>query len=577
MLDTFAELGLSEPILKAISDLGYEAPTPIQAQTIGLLMQGRDVIGQAQTGTGKTAAFALPMLERVDPALRQVQAIVLAPTRELAVQVAEACHKYGRYRGISVLPVYGGQPIDRQLRGLRQGAQVVIGTPGRVMDHIRRGSLDLSHVCYVILDEADEMLDMGFIEDIEWILQHVPTDRQTGLFSATMPEPIQALAQKYMRDPVTVSIEREQLTVPTTEQTYYDVAPSAKLNALSAILDHEMPTAAIIFTRTKLAASELTESLSGRGYSVDALHGDLSQGARDSVMRRFRDGQVEILVATDVAARGLDIENVSHVINYDIPNDPEAYVHRIGRTGRAGRTGAAITLVTPRERRLLKDIERMSGARIRPMKLPTRADVAARRVEAPKTSIRERVQQGDLDPYLVLVQGLGEELDLAEVAAAALSLAATADRRGPLVMVEPEEEASTETPKSVNGVVRLFIDAGRKDGVRPADIVGAIANEAGVPGRAIGAIDIYDRFSFVEIPDRYVNDVLAAMSRTTLKGHDVTFKVAIPRESQAAREELPRRRPLREGGPREGGGGARPGRRPLRPGYRSPGRPSRGS
>lgn len=572
MPDTFAELGLSEPILKAISDLGYEAPTPIQAQTIGLLMQSRDVIGQAQTGTGKTAAFALPMLERVDPALRQVQAIVLAPTRELAVQVAEACHKYGRYRGISVLPVYGGQPIDRQLRGLRQGAQVVIGTPGRVMDHIRRGSLDLSHVCYVVLDEADEMLDMGFIEDIEWILQHVPADRQTALFSATMPQPIQALAQKYMHDPVTVSIEREQLTVPTTEQTYYDVAPSAKLNALSAILDHEMPTAAIIFTRTKLAASELTESLSGRGYSVDALHGDLSQAARDSVMRRFRDGQLEILVATDVAARGLDIENVSHVINYDIPNDPEAYVHRIGRTGRAGRTGAAITLVTPRERRLLKDIERLSGARIRPMKLPTRADVAARRVEALKTSIRDRVQQGDLDPYLVLVQGLGEELDLAEVAAAALSLAATADRRGPLVMVEPEEEMPAVTaPRTGNGVVRLFIDAGRKDGVRPADIVGAIANEASVPGRAIGAIDIYDRFSFVEIPERYVDDVLAAMSRTTLKGQDVTFKVAIPRESQAPREELPRRRPPREGGPP-----ARPGRRPMRPTHRPPGRPGRG-
>ena len=559
-ITTFGELGLSEPILKAITELGYEAPTPIQSQTIGLLMAGRDVIGQAQTGTGKTAAFALPMLEKVDPARREVQAIVLAPTRELAVQVAEATHRYGRHRGIQVLPVYGGQPIDRQFRALRQGVHVVIGTPGRVMDHIRRGSLDLSHVTYLVLDEADEMLDMGFIEDIEWILEHVPTERQTALFSATMPEPIQALAQKYLRDPEIVTIVRERLTVPTTEQTYYDVAPSAKLNALTTILDHQTPEAAIIFTRTKLGASELTESLSGRGYSVDALHGDMSQAMRDNVMRRFRDGQIELLVATDVAARGLDIENVSHVINYDIPNDPEAYVHRVGRTGRAGRAGTAITLVTPRERRLLKDIERLSGARIKPMKLPSRADLAARRVEAMKQSIRDRVQQGDLEPYLLVISNLAEEVDVAEIAAAALSLAATADRRGPLMIVEPEEEHVAETPAG-DGMVRLFVDAGRKDGVRPADIVGAIANEAGVPGRAIGAIDIYDRFSFVEIPERYRDAVLSVMSRTKLKGHDVTIKVALPKDSLAEREEAPkRRRPVREGHPTPWAG-----RRPTRP------------
>ncbi len=567
-MSTFADLGLSAPLLKAIEELGYEAPTPIQEQTIGLLRQGHDVIGQAQTGTGKTAAFALPMLDLIDPAVREVQALVLAPTRELAVQVAEATHKYGRYRGIQVLPVYGGQPIERQLRGLRHGAHVVVGTPGRIMDHIRRGSLDLSHVRYVVLDEADEMLDMGFIEDIEWILDHVPTERQTALFSATMPDPIRALAEKYLRDPQTVAVSPERKTVATTEQTYYDVVPSAKLKALTTILDHESPGAAIIFTRTKLAAGELADSLSGRGYSVDALHGDMSQAARDSVMRRFRDGQIEVLIATDVAARGLDIENVSHVINYDMPNDPEAYIHRIGRTGRAGRTGSAITFVTPRERRLLKDIERLAGARIRPMKLPTRADIARRRVEALQTSVRERAQQGDLEPYLALVSDLADELDVAEIAAAALSLAATADRRGPLVMVEPEAEEAETVPVET-GMVRLFIDAGRKDGIRPADIVGAIANEADVPGRAIGAIDIYDRFSFVEIPERYRDAVLAVMSRTTLKGHPVTVKVALPRQAAemegAAREAGSTARPERRtGGPRGDRPSGRPSGRPWR-------------
>ncbi|MFN8476058.1 MAG: DEAD/DEAH box helicase [Anaerolineae bacterium] len=570
MPETFAELGLSEPILKAVGDLGYEAPTPIQSETIGLLMAGRDVIGQAQTGTGKTAAFALPMLEKVDSKRRQTQAIVLTPTRELAVQVAEATHRYARYLGTTVLPVYGGQPIERQLRALRDGVQVVVGTPGRVMDHMRRGTLTLSHVSYVVLDEADEMLDMGFAEDIEWILQQAPTERQTALFSATMPEPIQRLAQKYLHDPVIITIEHEQLTVPTTEQTYYSVAPAAKLNALTTVLDHEAPTAAIIFTRTKIAASELTESLSARGYSVDALHGDMSQAARDSVMRRFRDGQVELLVATDVAARGLDIENVSHVFNYDIPSDPEAYVHRIGRTGRAGRSGTAITFVTPRERRLLKDIERLTGATMRPVRLPTRADIAARRVEQLKASVRDRAQQGDLDPYLALVESLTDDMDLAEIAAAALSLAASSDGRKPLLTeeeVREEEEAIAAEAPAERGMVRLFVDAGRKDGIRPADIVGAIANEAHIPGRVIGAIDIYDRFTFVEIPERYREDVLSAMRHTTLHGKAVTFKVAIPREGEAPRPEPQKRRTLREPQPIPRGG-----RRPPRPFVRRPAR-----
>jgi ATP-dependent RNA helicase DeaD len=522
---TFEGLGLSAPILKAIAEIGYEAPTPIQEKTIPPMLAGRDLIGQAQTGTGKTAAFAIPILEKIDLAVPEVQALVLAPTRELAIQVAEAIHSYSKFLGrVGVLPVYGGQPIQLQLKRLDRGVHVVVGTPGRIMDHLRRGSLRLDAVRVVVLDEADEMLRMGFIEDVEWILSQAPEGRQTALFSATLPREIRRIAERHLKDPVTIEIEHKTLTVPTIEQRYLIVTPQQKLDVLARILETEPTEAVLIFTRMKTGAAELAERLQGRGYAAEAMHGDMNQAQRESVIRRLRAGQLEIVVATDVAARGLDVERISHVVNYDIPNDVEAYVHRIGRTGRAGRSGVAVLFVSPRERRMMAEIERFTGQRIRPMKMPTQADVAARRIALFKDSIRSTVEEGDLDLYLSLVEELVEEgLDLAEIAAGAARLA-----RGdkPLeVEVEPEPE---RVAQAEDGMVRLFIDAGSRAGVRPGDIVGAIANEAGVPGKAIGSIDIYDRFTFVELPSQFRDQVLQRMARATLRGRPVEVRVATP-------------------------------------------------
>ncbi|HEV2122764.1 MAG TPA: DEAD/DEAH box helicase, partial [Chloroflexota bacterium] len=357
----FADLGLSEPLLKAIADVGFEEPTPVQSETIPILLEGRDLIAQAQTGTGKTAAFALPILDRLVPGAKDPQALILAPTRELAIQVAQTFHQLGKTRNTRALAIYGGQPISRQLRALQYPVDVIVGTPGRVMDHMRRETMNLDNVSMLILDEGDEMLNMGFIEDIEWILERIPSERQTGLFSATMPDRIARLARRYLKNPARVAVKSEKMTVKGTEQSYYEVVQRAKVEALTRILDLEMPESAIIFCRTKREVDNLAQQLQSLGYPADALHGDLNQTQRDRVMARFRSGQDELLVATDVAARGLDVENVTHVINYDIPGDPENYVHRIGRTGRAGRTGMAITLVTPRERRLMNMIERATG------------------------------------------------------------------------------------------------------------------------------------------------------------------------------------------------------------------------
>jgi ATP-dependent RNA helicase DeaD len=523
--DSFAGLGISEPILRAVAEVGYEAPTPIQERTIPAMLAGRDLIGQAQTGTGKTAAFAIPILERIDPSLAEVQALVLAPTRELAIQVAEAIHTYSRHAGrVGVLPVYGGQPIQLQLKRLQRGVHVVVGTPGRVMDHLRRGSLRLDAVRVVVLDEADEMLRMGFIEDVEWILSQAPPGRQTALFSATLPREVRRIAERHLRDPVAIEIEHRTLTVPAIEQRYLNVSPQQKLDALARLLETEPTEAVLIFTRTKTGAAELAERLEARGYAAEAMHGDMNQAQRESVIRRLKAGQAEIVVATDVAARGLDVERISHVVNYDVPNDVEAYVHRIGRTGRAGRSGVAVLFVSPRERRLMAEIERYTGQHIAPMKMPTQADVAARRIGMFKDSIRRSVEQGDLDLYLALVEELVEEgMDLAEIAAGAARLA-----RGdkPLeVEVEPEPAA---VPRAEDGMVRLFIAAGSRAGVRPGDIVGAIAGEAGIPGRAIGSIDIYDRFTFVEVPAQYRDQVLESMARATIRGRPVEIRVATP-------------------------------------------------
>ncbi|MCG8350041.1 MAG: DEAD/DEAH box helicase [Chloroflexales bacterium] len=522
-MQTFVDFGLKPSILNALSELGYEEPTPVQEQAIPLLLEGHDVIAQAQTGTGKTAAFALPIIQKIQQQ-RVPQILILTPTRELAMQVAEAIFRYGKGSKVSVVPVYGGQPIFRQLRALEQGIQIVVGTPGRIMDHMRRGTLALDQIHTVVLDEADEMLDMGFIEDIEYILQQTPQERQTALFSATMPADVINLAHRYCQDPRRINIVSEQLTVPRTRQTYYEVLPRDKLDALTRILDAEMPTSAIIFCRTRSEADTLGESLQGRGYLAEVIHGDLAQTQRDRVMKRFRESQVELLVATDVAARGLDIPEVSHVINYDVPNDAESYVHRIGRTGRAGRTGEAITIITPRERRQMMQIERMSKARITRQRLPSLADVAARRREAFKDALRDVMAEDNLDPYILMVEEMGEEFDIVDLAAGAFKL----------LLNEAEEE---DTITSVEGdgigvepgMTRLFLDVGRSNRVRPADIVGAIANEAGLPGRTIGSIDIYDRFAFVEVPAEYAQRVMRVLNGTTLRGKKVRVSIAKPK------------------------------------------------
>ncbi|MBI5018286.1 MAG: DEAD/DEAH box helicase [Deltaproteobacteria bacterium] len=541
---TFQDLGLSEPLLQALAGVGYEAPTPIQARTIPPLLAGRDLLGQAQTGTGKTGAFALPLLQRLVLDRREVQALVLAPTRELSLQVAEAVHTYSRHLPrVDVLPVYGGQPIQMQLKRLERGVHVIVGTPGRVMDHLRRGTLRFDALRMVVLDEADEMLRMGFLEDVEWILGQAPTERQTTLFSATLPAEIRRIARRYLRDPVTIEIEHRALTVPTTEQRYLNVADRHKLDALTRVLETEESDAVLIFARTKTGAAELAEKLEARGYAAEALHGDLSQGQREAVLRRLKARQADIVVATDVAARGLDVGHISHVINYDIPNDVEAYVHRIGRTGRAGRSGVAVLFVTPREQRMMKEIERYTRQPLKPMKVPTGADVAARRTALFKESIAKTIAEGDLDLYLALVEEVAEEggFDMAEVAAAAARLA-RGDR--PLnVTLEPVPEA---VPRAGEGMVRLLLAAGSKAGVRPGDVVGAIANEAGVPGKAIGAIDIYDDFTFVEVPVEFRAQVLARMAKAKIRGRLVHIREAA--EPRAAPSH-PRSRGARPAGP----------------------------
>jgi ATP-dependent RNA helicase DeaD len=548
---TFEALGLSEPLVRTLQALGYEEPTPIQVQAVPILLDGRDVLGSAATGTGKTAAFALPMVERVEAEGRAVRALVLAPTRELAVQVSEAVHRYGRYRGIGVLPVYGGQPIERQISGLRRGVHVVVGTPGRLLDHIRRGTLKLDTVRYVVLDEADEMLDMGFIEDIEAILEKTPSDRQTALFSATFPPRIAELARRHLRDPVRVMVQPAELETPLVRQVAYTVPRQHKLEALGRILDAEAPSSAIIFCRTRNEVDELTESLAIRGYRPEALHGGLSQPQRDRVMGRFREGVADLLIATDVAARGLDVEHVSHVVNYDIPQTPEVYVHRIGRTGRAGREGTAITLVQPREHRLLKGIERQIRQRIEPARIPTVADLRARRMDLVRASLREMLIAGEYEGFRGAVESLAEEFDVMDIAAAAVRMAADAQRgaddgeerdlphfeprdegggsrttRGPRGRREREETPrGPRTRRGAQGpMVRLYISIGRRRGLRPADLVGAMSNEANIPGGAIGAIEIADQFSLVEVPESLADHVIRAMSETRIKGRSFSIR-----------------------------------------------------
>ena len=539
---SFKQFGLSENLLKAINDVGYEAPSPIQLKTIPILLAGKDMVGQAQTGTGKTAAFALPMLEKIDYKSKQVQALVLTPTRELAIQVAEAFHTYAKHiGGIRVLPVYGGQSISQQIRHLRSGVQVIVGTPGRVMDHMRRETIDLSKLKIVALDEADEMLRMGFQEDVEWILSHTPEERQTALFSATMPRQIRRLAEKYLKEPVNIEIERKTMTVPTISQFYVNVSEGQKTDVLTRLLEVEATSgeAVLIFHRTKIGAADLTVKLQARGYAAEAMHGDLNQTQREALIKRLRNGQVEIVVATDVAARGLDVERISSVINYDMPSDTESYVHRIGRTGRAGREGKAVLFVTPRQQRMKRDIEQYTKQKIEPMKLPTQADVASRRINLFKQRIIKTLTEEDLDLYLSIVEELAEEngCDVAEIAAAAAFLGA-GDK--PLeVVVEP---APPQFVFQEEGMVRLLLDIGRNHRISPGDIVGAIANEANIPGKAIGAIDIYDRFTLVDVPSEYAEQVIQGMSRTRIRSQKATIRLAAPHE-------LPDKKPRRDDAP----------------------------
>lgn len=530
VMPPFEELGLPEVLLAAVKAAGFESPTPIQARAIPVLLEGHDLIGQAQTGTGKTAAFALPLLAALDPKARGTQALVLVPTRELAIQAAEQIHKLAGGSGLRVVPVYGGQPIDRQFRALREAPAVVVGTPGRLMDHMRRGSVQLGEVKFCALDEADEMLAFGFIEDIETILADLPETRQTALFSATMPPAIAALAKKFLPKAMKVEIASRRRTVDTVRQVCYEVVPGKKREALARILDMETPGPTIVFCRTRAETQELSDALRMRGYDAEPIHGEMAQAERDRTMKKFKDGVADLLIATDVAARGLDIDTVTHVINYDLPFDVEQYIHRIGRTGRAGRKGDAITLIEPRDRRNLRRFEQLTGARIEPLRLPSSADIAARRREVFSSKVIERLATGSYDDQLPAISELAETYDLADIAAAALQLLWEATGAGASRDDALGEELAAEGERPEQGMARLFVGMGRLDNLRPADLVGAILSETGLPPKTVGAIDILDRVAFVEVPSEHAARVIDALSNTTLRGRRPKVGPARPRE-----------------------------------------------
>ncbi len=556
MTTEFTQLNLHPQLVQAVTELGYTEPTPIQSSMIPLMLEGHDVLGQAQTGTGKTAAFALPILHSIEPGQGNVQALIVAPTRELALQVAKAIYEYGRYREVRVLCIYGGQPYGRQISRLNKGVDVVVGTPGRLLDLIKRNSLDLSHIQTVVLDEADEMLSMGFIEDIEAILDETPSERQTALFSATLPSQIRRLADKYLRDPQSITIEHKQMTVAAIEQRYYLVNENDKLAALTRLFEVEDMTSALIFARTRLGTGELANELTVRGFPAESLNGDLSQDARERVMNRFRQGQIQVLVATDVAARGLDIDDISHVFNFDLPPDPEIYVHRIGRTGRAGRTGIAISLATPQERRRLQRIEQYARQKIAKADLPTVEDILARRegqlVERMKVWLNRDRARREKEMVAELVEA---GYDVVDIAAAALKLARAEEKQRPIPRISEVSErdfrprnerrgrgngngrsqnhhgngsngsSRFQSKKShENGMVRLQLNAGKEQGVRPNDVVGTIAFHADIPGRSLGAIRIQPEYTWVDVPEEFVTQVLAKSGNYQI--HRQTIEVA---------------------------------------------------
>jgi ATP-dependent RNA helicase DeaD len=562
---SFADLALRPELVEALAALGYEEPTPIQQQAIPPLLEGRDLVGQAATGTGKTAAFALPLLHRLLPGDRgrQPSALVLAPTRELAVQVAEAISRYGTALGARVLAVYGGQPITPQLKGLQKGVDVVVGTPGRVLDHLNRGSLKLDGLSVLVLDEADEMFDMGFADEIEAILAVVPAERQTVLFSATLPPKIAKMARRHQTDPVRIQVEREVAAggeAPLVTQTAHLVMRPDKPAALARVLDMHAPTAAIVFCRTREEVDELAEALKVRGLRAEPLHGGMSQAERDRVMNRLRNGTADLLIATDVAARGLDVDHLTHVVNYNVPAAPESYVHRIGRVGRAGREGVAITLAEPRERRMLEAIERMTGQRVPLTPVPTAADLRSKRLGATREALLEVLAEGQVEEVREVVEALARDHDPLQLALAAVTLlhrgtAPPDDDDIPVVSARPPRPVRDDVPARDTaggparrtarasagdapvprgtrperkapkpGWAKLYIGAGRAASVRPQDLVGAIAGESHLTGKQIGGIEITERFSLVEVPEGDIDAVIKALRASVIKGRKVPIR-----------------------------------------------------
>lgn len=521
----FEELELHPAIVRAVQDMGFEETSPIQARAIPAILEGKDIVGQAQTGTGKTAAFGIPLLQRIDPKNKHLQAIVLCPTRELAIQVSEEIRKLGKFlHGIKVLPVYGGQDIVKQIRSLKAGTQIVIGTPGRVMDHMRRKTVKFDHVHMVVLDEADEMLDMGFRDDIETILKETPEERQTVLFSATMPKPIMDIAKTYQKNTELIRVVKKELTVPKIEQYYYEVKKKNKSEVLCRLLDIYDPKLSLVFCNTKRMVDELVEILKGRGYFAEGLHGDLKQSQRDRVMNGFRNGKTDILVATDVAARGIDVDDVEAVFNYDVPQDDEYYVHRIGRTGRAGRDGRAFTFVVGREMYKLRDIQRYCKTKIKLKPVPSLKDVTNTKAEKVLNRVHEIIQEDAHTKMLNLIEERidEEEYTSLDVAAALLKITMGLDE-------QPKEEVQYEDygdTGAEDGMVRLFINIGKRNNIRPGDILGAVAGETGMPGRLVGTIDMYDKYTFVEVPRQYASDVIEAMKSAKIKGKNINVEPA---------------------------------------------------
>ena len=560
-MQSFEELGLTPELVKTVEQLGFLEPTPIQEAAIPVLFAGRDVIGQAQTGTGKTAAFALPMIQKLVSHQKAVRALILAPTRELAIQVTEASNRMAVGSSLRFLTIYGGQSYQIQTRALARGVDVVVGTPGRLLDLIRQKYLDLSQVSYLVVDEADEMLEMGFIEDVETILAEIPTERQIALFSATMPDAIRKLAKRYLREPETIAVNPERRTVAEIDQRFFRVREDQKLGSLTRLVEMEDIKCALIFTRTKARAQELADEMNRRGYPAESLHGDLNQSRREAVLNRFRQNQITLLVATDVAARGLDIDDVSHVFNYDVPNDPEDYIHRIGRTGRAGRKGVSITFFSPREARFLSQVESYTRQKAIESKLPTRDDVLARRDERFITKMYDQMVKGkDQRERAMITQLLESDIDLVDLAAAAMKLARAGEHNysveeisQPVAEVRSRrtsderysenrrgsskrnvsgagtfaQQTTWSAASQEGGMVRLKMNLGGTHGIRPGDVVGAIAGEVGIPGKAIGAIDIQERQTFVDVAEKHVKRVLqASTGQYSLRGKPVMLTLA---------------------------------------------------